>query len=159
MLTLEKEEKQQRDPRMYGEQGFMYLGGPSIPINESPIPYINSWKEKTKKKVYIIYRYNDVNAGKVLANIGVAYRVAFDLIKEGYIPYIPHSDCLLAIMFGHRLDLQFYYDYSIEWQKACESVCVVYDGQELSEGCKKEVELAEQLNQEIITKYVNLEKM
>ena len=115
--------------------------------------------EKTgKKKVYIIYRYNNVDAGKVLANIGVAYRVAFGLIKEGYMPYIPHSDCLLAIMFGHKLDLQFYYDYSIEWQKVCDAVCVVDDGQLLSEGCKKEIELAKQWKQEIICKHVDLEE-
>lgn len=110
-----------------------------------------------KKKVYIIYRYNNVDAGKVLANIGVAYRVAFDLIQEGYIPFIPHGDFLLAIMFGHQLDLQFYYDYSIEWQKACDAVCIVDDGQEPSDGCKKEIELARQWKQEMIYRKANLE--
>ena len=106
-----------------------------------------------KEKVFVCYRYNDTDAGKVLANIGVAYRMAFELIKENYIPFIPHGDCLIAMMFGRKLDLSFYYDYSIEWLKVCDAICVVEDLESLSNGCLKEIAIAKTLGLKFIYKY------
>ena len=106
------------------------------------------------KKVYVAYRYNDSDANQVLSNIGVAYNVAFELIQEGYMPFIPHSDCLIAIMFGKKLPLKFYYDYSIEWLKVCDVFCLVDDGSPISDGVKTELKLANKLGISIITRKV-----
>jgi len=110
-----------------------------------------------KKKIYVAYRYNDTNAGQVLANIGVAHRVAFDLIQEGWIPFIPHADCILGLMFGKKIPLQFYYDFSIEWQKCCEAICIVDDGRELSSGVVRELNLAKESGQEIIWRRIDVD--
>ena len=111
----------------------------------------NSSKSKLKK-VYVAYRYNDTDANQVLSNIGVAHKVAFDFIKEGYIPFIPHTDCLLAIMFGKSIPLKFYYEYSIEFLKVCDIFCLVEDGKPLSSGVQTELELAQKLGIPIITR-------
>ena len=107
-----------------------------------------------KKKVYIAYRYNDTDAGQVLANIGIAHKVAFGLIQEGYIPFIPHWDFLLATMFGKELPLDFYYENSMEWLKVCDMLCVVQDGKPLSSGVKAEMKYALEHGMPIINRVV-----
>lgn len=98
-----------------------------------------------KKKVYVAYRFNDTDAGKVLSNIGTAHRIAYGLICEGYIPYIPHWDFLLATMFGREIPKKFYYENSMEWLKVCDRICVVEDGKPYSSGVEEEIRLAESL--------------
>ena len=103
-----------------------------------------------KQKVFVCYRYNDSDAGQVLANIGVSYRVAYKLIEEGYYPYIPHSDCLLAMLYGKKLPLKFYYDYTLAWLKDCDIICVVEDGKPYSSGCQIEIDVARTLGKQFI---------
>ena len=112
--------------------------------------------EKINQKIFIAYRYNDTDAGQVLANIGVAHQVAYESIKAGWIPFIPHTDCLLAIMFGKKLPLKFYYDYSIEWLKSCDAICIVDDGRPLSSGVKRELGIAEALGIKVIWEKIEL---
>lgn len=97
------------------------------------------------KRVYIAYRYNSDHAGTVLSNIGVATKIGFYFAKKGYAPYIPHSDFLLAIMFGKNLPLDFYYEFSMEWLRVCDFIAVVDDGQMLSKGVLAEIEEAKRL--------------
>ena len=119
-------------------------------------------KKKEKvfgRRVYIAYRFNDINAGQVLANIGVAHKVAFDLIQEGYTPFVPHWDFLLATMFGKKLPFNFYYENSMEWLKVCDAICVVQDGKPLSNGVLDEIEVAKRLNLSFMYRKVDLENL
>ena len=106
-------------------------------------------------RVYIAYRYNDVDAGQVLANIGVAHKVGYELIKENHFPFIPHADCILATMFGKNLPLDYYYRASLEWLRQCEAICVVLDGKKLSPGVLREIEEAKRLKMKFFVAIVN----
>ncbi|HDH45554.1 MAG TPA: hypothetical protein ENG66_09285 [Thermococcus sp.] len=109
------------------------------------------------RRVYVAYRYNDRDAGQVLGNIGVAHKVAFKLIEQGCYPFIPHSDCLLAILFGKKIPLKFYYRNSIEWLLQCDTICVVCDGKPLSPGVLREMKVAKKSNLRFMMAFVNLE--
>ena len=116
-------------------------------------------KKVSVRRVYVAYRFNDTDAGQVLANIGVAHKVAFGLIQEGYTPFIPHWDFLLATMFGKKLPFNFYYKNSMEWLKVCDAICVVQDGKPLSNGVLDEIEVAKELNLSFMYKKVDLENL
>src|SRR5271157_5364110 len=107
------------------------------------------------KLVYVAYRYNDVDAGKVLSNIGVAHQVAFELIKKGYYPYVPHADCLIAIMFGKSLPLEYYYKCTMAWLEKSDAIVVVVDGKPLPKGVVAEMKRAMELGLRFFRAYVN----
>ena len=105
--------------------------------------------------VYIAYRFNDVDAGKVLANIGIGHLVAYEFIKRGDYPYIPHADYQMAIMFGKHLSLDYYYASTMAFLEKCDAIAIVVDGQPLSKGVVAEMKRAIELKKMIYRAYVN----
>lgn len=77
-------------------------------------------------KIYVAYRYSADNVLDVLHNIGKAIEVGKQLAKKGHSPFIPHLDCLLAIYdFKGEIDLDYYYNCSMDWLKVSDAIFVV----------------------------------
>ena len=106
--------------------------------------------------VYIAYRFNDTDAGKVLANIGTAHRVGYEFIQKGDYPIIPHSDFVMALMFGKKIPFDYYYRSTMEWMERCDAIAVVIDGEPLSNGVVAELKRAIALKKKVYRAYINI---
>jgi hypothetical protein len=107
--------------------------------------------------VYVAYRFNDKDAGKVLANIGVAHRVGYEFIKQGDYPIIPHADFQMALMFGRKIPFEYYYKSTMGWMERCDAIAIVIDGEPLSSGVVAELKRAIQLKKPVYRAFVNPE--
>lgn len=81
-------------------------------------------------KIYIAYRYSADNVLDVLGNIGRATKVGLEVAKLGHFPYIPHLDCLVAIMDGSGMDgrtlpKKYYYESSMAFLKVCDALYII----------------------------------
>jgi hypothetical protein len=100
---------------------------------------------KRKPRVYIAGKLNAM-AVDYLKNVSNMLETAEEVRREtdGYGVFVPAIDLLLGIKFGYS-KYEDYFDNGQFWLKASDAVFLV-PGWETSEGTKREIETAKQLN-------------
>jgi hypothetical protein len=93
------------------------------------------YRELPKPKyVYVAGPYS---SGDTVLNVRNAVMAADELIKIGFIPYIPHLTMFYHFMLPH--EYQFWLDYDIQWLDRCDALLRLLGD---SSGADKEVDHA-----------------
>ena len=90
-------------------------------------------------RVYVAGAYSSDNVMGVFDNMRRGMKVAYDVIKAGFAPFVPWFDYHFSLI--GEMELKEYYDYSLAWLEASDAVLVV-PGWENSKGTKAEIERA-----------------
>jgi len=110
------------------------------------------------KKVYVAGAYSANNVLDVLHNIRKGIQLSATVFKAGYAPFSPWLDYHFVLEDDNReLTVSHFYDYSMEFLKVCDAVLLV-PGWEDSNGTKKEIEMANQMEIPIFERLRDLEK-
>lgn len=98
------------------------------------------------KIVYVAGAMNGSNILDVLGNISRGIKVGAELLELGYAPFVPHLDIAFKLQGGDNfnVDMQTYYDYTMEFLTRCDFV-IVCPKSENSKGTKLEIEKAKEL--------------
>ena len=98
------------------------------------------------RKAYVVGAYSALSREKKSENANKAREAGIKLIKDGYLPFVPH---LNFFCFEEELKEKKIMKCCEEWLKECDVVYAI-KGWSASIGSCKEIELAEKLNKEII---------
>ena len=107
--------------------------------------------DQVVRKPRFIYVAGPYSSGDPVVNTRNAVLAGDELVRHGYVPFIPHLSMLWHFISPH--DIHFWYDYDIEWLYKCHAVLRL-PGE--STGADHEVNAAEMLG---IPVYYSIEEL
>lgn len=96
-----------------------------------------------KTRIYISGPYTAETPRLTQFNVNKAISIGCELVRLGYIPFIPHLGHYISLHPEGNFDYQFWVEYGINWLKACDAFFYIESSPgadiELSEAEKMEI--------------------
>lgn len=92
-------------------------------------------------RIYIAAPYSAPDAEGRQANVDRVTLVAVSLAQHGYLPFVPHLSHYIALRaekIQQPIPRDYWLDWGLRWLEVCDALLVL----DLSEGVKREIELA-----------------
>ncbi len=91
------------------------------------------------RRIYIAGPLSADTEEEMIANSEIAQHVAYELIKKGYVPFIPHLSVYTS--FRDKVDYEWWMKYCFAWLEQCDALFFIGE----SPGANREIARADEI--------------